>query len=282
MTSYFASENPSSLESERLRLLVEMLDPLTAANFDAVGVKPGWNCLEVGAGSGTIARNLSQRVGNTGSVVATDVDTGFLCRLGEIPNIEVRTHDIVTDELETDCYDLVHCRLLLMHLGGNPICAQKALSRMFHAVKPGGWLVIEEGDLGLLRSAAPDHRQSERFDDSFGSVTKSLHDEGMMDPHFGRKLRGLLEQLELQDIGHEARTWVHRGGEAGAKRTWMNVNSEPLRSVLLNRCALTKEDYEALSIIFEDPTFLFVDTVMFSAWGRRMLKSPVRQWHDIS
>ena len=199
-----------------------MLDRTTAAIFDSVGVKPGWNCLEVAAGSGTVARILSQRVSNSGSVVATDVDTRFLCRLGEISNIEIRTHDIVDDKLETDCYDLVHCRLVLMHLGGNPICAQQALSRMCRAVKPGGWLVVEEGDLGLLRSAAPDHRQSEYFDDSFGSLTNALRDEGMMDPHFGRKLRGLLEQLELQDIRYEARTWVHRGGESGAKRTWMN------------------------------------------------------------
>ena len=33
---------------------------------------PGWRCLEVGAGGGSIARWLGQRVGPTGRVIATD------------------------------------------------------------------------------------------------------------------------------------------------------------------------------------------------------------------
>jgi ubiquinone/menaquinone biosynthesis C-methylase UbiE len=50
-------------------------------------VQPGWRCLEVGAGRGSMAVWLAQRVGPSGHVVATDVDVGFPTRfalLGEM------------------------------------------------------------------------------------------------------------------------------------------------------------------------------------------------------
>ena len=62
-----------------------------------------------------MAEWLSTRVGPTGRVVATDIELRFLGRISA-PNLEVRQHDILKDDLETSHYDLVHCRLLLMHL----------------------------------------------------------------------------------------------------------------------------------------------------------------------
>jgi len=61
-------------------------------------VGPGWHCLEVGGGGGSIASWLANRVLPDGRAVATDLDTRFLETLS-IPNLEVRRHDIVTDPL---------------------------------------------------------------------------------------------------------------------------------------------------------------------------------------
>src|SRR5262245_24735854 len=58
------------------------------------GVRPGWRCLEVGAGGGSIAAWLADCVGSEGAVVATDLDTTHLRGLS-LPNLEIRVHELV-------------------------------------------------------------------------------------------------------------------------------------------------------------------------------------------
>ncbi len=149
MTTSQASENTRGkyifdtawqAELERLRALETIWDGYSRHNLEATGLATGWRCLEVGAGAGSIARWLCDRVGAQGSVVATDTDVRFLDSAQS--NLEVRRHDITRDELETAAYDLVHTRLLLEHLPQHEV----ALDRMIAALKPGGWLVIEEFD----------------------------------------------------------------------------------------------------------------------------------------
>ena len=92
-----------------------MEDPATIEYLGRIGVGPSWRCLEVGAGCGSIARWLSDRVGTGGHVVATDIHLSFLS-VPESPQLEVRRHDITSDELETGAFDLVHARNLLTHV----------------------------------------------------------------------------------------------------------------------------------------------------------------------
>jgi ubiquinone/menaquinone biosynthesis C-methylase UbiE len=61
-----------------LSLLEELFDPVTVRRLERVGVAPGWQALEVGAGRGSIASWLADRVGEEGRVVATDIDTNLL------------------------------------------------------------------------------------------------------------------------------------------------------------------------------------------------------------
>ncbi len=58
----------------------------------------------------------------------------------------MRRHDIVADGLESGAFDLAHERLVLQHLPGR----RQALERMIGAVKPGGWVLIEDFDGGWL------------------------------------------------------------------------------------------------------------------------------------
>src|SRR4051812_14227124 len=84
-------------ERERLTALESLFDASSRRLLADLGVGAGWRCLEVGAGAGGIARWLADRVGDTGRVVATDLDTRFLDGSG---NLDVRTHDVVTDDLD--------------------------------------------------------------------------------------------------------------------------------------------------------------------------------------
>jgi ubiquinone/menaquinone biosynthesis C-methylase UbiE len=108
-----------------------------------LGIRQGWRCLEVGCGAGGIALWLADQVGTAGHVLATDLDTRFLHGHGRA-NLDVLTHDIVTDQLDDAAFDLVHARAVLEHVPAR----HGALARMVSALKPGGWLLVEDVDFG--------------------------------------------------------------------------------------------------------------------------------------
>lgn len=118
-------ERPGAFERQQ--------DPATIRYLEEIGVSNGWECLEVGAGKGTIAEWLCQRVGTAGHVVATDLETRPLEAIAS-PNIEVRQHNIVDDDLEVNRYDLVHARYVLLHLKG----WEAVLKKLVDSIKPGG------------------------------------------------------------------------------------------------------------------------------------------------
>ena len=79
----------ASNASTRFAALADCFDSGTRRHLMNRGVAPGWQCLEVGGGGGSIAVNrLSDQIGAQGRVVVTDIDTRFLEPLKR-PNIEV-------------------------------------------------------------------------------------------------------------------------------------------------------------------------------------------------
>ena len=130
-------------EDERLSLLELLYDPTTRRRRAVV--QPGWRCLEVGAGRGSMAVWLAEQVGPTGHVVATDVDTGYLRRI-DPPNLEVLEHNILEDSLEAldpGSFDLVSSRLMLFHLVDRQ---EHVIRRMTECLRPDGWLIDEDAD----------------------------------------------------------------------------------------------------------------------------------------
>src|SRR5205085_11955277 len=93
-TPAYTLDNKWRAARERLGMLEAACDPLTAKHLDKVGVGPGWHCLEVGAGAGSVARMLCERVGPDGRVVAVDLEPGLLADVSA-PNLEVQRLDIV-------------------------------------------------------------------------------------------------------------------------------------------------------------------------------------------
>jgi Lysozyme inhibitor LprI len=87
----------AATEAGRLALLEQRFDTGTIRRLGDLGVRSGWRCLEVGAGHGSIARWLSDKVGPAGSVVAADIDARFLTGLPD--NVDVcagRVHDALS------------------------------------------------------------------------------------------------------------------------------------------------------------------------------------------
>jgi hypothetical protein len=98
---YFTKDDPDAFERERLALLAQLADPITTQRLIRPAMGPGWGCLEAGAEDGSVVSWLAPRVGPEGRL-RTDLDRR--CLLGKLlPNLEVRRHDILADDLAMDC-----------------------------------------------------------------------------------------------------------------------------------------------------------------------------------
>jgi 16S rRNA A1518/A1519 N6-dimethyltransferase RsmA/KsgA/DIM1 with predicted DNA glycosylase/AP lyase activity len=91
-------------ERGRLEGIEALWDAGSAAALEQAGVGPGWSCVEVGAGGGSMVEWLSDRTG-------PEVDTRFLDAI-ERDNVTVATNDILTEDLPGVPFDLVYSRLV--------------------------------------------------------------------------------------------------------------------------------------------------------------------------
>jgi ubiquinone/menaquinone biosynthesis C-methylase UbiE len=259
---YFASRSKDEYERQRLSLLESVTDPKTIYRLEAIGVRESWNCLEVGAGTGSIAVWLANRVGHTGRVVATDINTRFLQDLS-IQNLEVRTHDITKDDLEEDRYDLAHCRALLAHLSD----PEKALEQMSRALKRGGWIFVEEPDYGLFEAIDPHYPSASTFNKLMRTGLDAMEKRRAMNPYFGRRVRSLVEKLGFLEVDHDALVHVCRGGETWARMQAMTVQTSAPPMIAAG--LFTQEEFDAAMQLFQDPEFYFLGDLGFKAWGKR-------------
>ncbi len=136
---HYLLDTASDLGHEQMELLSVMLDATTTGSFDEVGVGPGWNCLDIGAGGGSLAGWLARRVAPTGSVLAVDMATDHL---EEAPGLRVLRHDVRDGMPLGGPFDLIHARLVLMHLPER----ERIFAELVDLLAPGGWIVL--GDFG--------------------------------------------------------------------------------------------------------------------------------------
>jgi SAM-dependent methyltransferase len=238
-----------------------MTDPITIGRLVDLGVGAGWRCLEVGAGDGTIAGWLAGRVGPEGRVVATDLDPQVLARHGR-PNLEVRAHDLLDNGLEVAHYDLVHCRFVLMHLD-DPTWA---LARLAAAVRPGGWLIVEEADFGFSGSGDPWHPRAASFDRTWQALQTDLLPGAAIDRALGHRLPALVAELGLRNVLDEEESVIAPGGGPAA-RYW-RMSHQVVRGPAVESGVLTEADFEELNRAYDDPSFCFIPFTVVGAWGR--------------
>lgn len=215
-----AAKGRQAAEDDRLSLVEQILDPRSRRRRALA--QPGWRCLEVGAGRGSMAVWLAKQVGESGQVVATDIDLTYLKRL-DVPNLEVRQHNILEDSLDTlGSFDLVCSRLTLFWLAGKQ---ESAIQRMVECLRPGGWLLDEDADWGTLAPVDPAHPFSACYHAAYRGG--EWWTERGYDPTFGRKLPVLFERYGLENIRHEATAEVVRGGSPWAR--WRQQTFEAIR-----------------------------------------------------
>lgn len=259
---YFAADYETDEELARLRVLESLCDPWTIRFLDTVGVAPGWSCLEVGAGAGSVARWLAERVGPSGHVVATDLNPRFLDDLSA-SGIDVRRLDITADDIEPGRYDLVHSRALVLHLA-DPV---GALRRMVAALRPGGRLAVEEPDYSTTAPVDRSHPLAAGYAEYLNVRTQFLAEANVMNLHYGSMLPVHVEQLGLTGVVNEGRLTVERGGSPQA--LFLMQSFQQVDDLMVVAGVLPESAVAAAWAALQDPTFAYRSATMHKVWGRR-------------
>ena len=194
-------ENAWEHARRRLTLLERCFDPGTIRRLQRVGIQPGWHCLEVGAGAGSIARWLCSQVGPDGRVLAVDLDTRLLDQLDE-PNLVVQRMDLRTDAVPRDSFDLVHARAVLMHIPER----QQILDQLLAALRPGGVLLLEDADHFPVAALG-----SGLYAEVFEAFIDSAVQAGMA-KDWARQLPSELYRRGLRDVWTECDVPLYEGG----------------------------------------------------------------------
>ncbi len=238
-------------EQQRLALMSALLDPVELVHIARLGVRPGWRCLELGCGNGSIARALAERVAFTGHVVASDIDLSYVADL-QAPCLEVRQIDILHDAIEEGSYDFVVARALLHHL--TP--ARKALERMVAALKPGGVLLSIEPDMVPCTVAVPDSMRA------FWQGWLKWSDDAGIDYFIGRKIPAWLDSLGLKDIRSEGYTAGFNGGSDWA--TYWTETIQELAASLVKSGYVTEQMLKEFRACYQDPHY-WTSVITFTA-----------------
>jgi SAM-dependent methyltransferase len=260
----YIGDNAWKAARERLTLLETGADPSTIRYLDLIGVQAGWHCLEVAGGGGSIAAWLCNQVGPSGYVMATDLDPRFLEAI-TASNLEVRRHNILTDPLPEAAFDLVHARALLAFLP-HP---DQVVRTMAAALKPGGWLLLEEPD---YVSAVPDPSMAPSAAALSQKGWEALLGFGRSrgyDTALGRRLYHDVCAAGLVDVQAEGHVSMSIGGTP-AMSFW-RVTLEQQQDHLLAAGLLTQAEVADYSALLESPEYRWLSPISMSVWGRRAL-----------
>lgn len=243
----------SPTERGRLGSIQSSTDAFSTAILDGLGVAPDWECLELGAGAGSIAYWLAQRC-TDGRVVAVDMDTRYL-DAGELANLDVVEADITDDDYAPGQFDLVHARFVLCHLRGR----DELLARAVGWLKPGGWLVItdpyqlpaETSPFPLLR------RIMTAYQDVYGQHGADLT--------WSRGVPSLLARHGLGQVDFTGRLACM--GNLDRDR-WRPLIDQAAPGMLATG-QITQQDIDAFHDYLADPTFVDIPQFTLAAWGQR-------------
>ncbi len=183
--------------------------------------------------------------------------------------LEIQRHDIGTDPLPAQPFDLIHARLVLIHVPTR----EQALRRMVTALKPGGWLVVEDFDTTLIDPgyATTDAAAAALFQKVAAAQGRLIAARsGELASTWGRSLYRRLRAQDLVNVGMEGYLVVREGRSPGARLN--SANFEQIREEAVNAGLVTDEEIAQVLTLLDDPAFAIGAPVMFTAWGRRSME----------
>jgi SAM-dependent methyltransferase len=264
-SSHYPFDNAAPQAGDRFANLSALYDEVTCRHLGRFGIGAGWDCLEVGAGGGSIARFMSERVGARGHVLATDINTDWI--EAALPaNVELRRHDIGIDPLPEAAFDVVHARAVLTFVPER----RATLTRMIAALKPNGWLLVEEM-LPPITEAwdRPDEPDVALARKARRAITEVVRLQGG-DLTFTQELPGYLSASHLTELGAEGFFVPYRND---AVVGLAKANIDQLGGAMVETGLIDAAELERYRAILERPDCFYpASMALISVWGRRHLE----------
>lgn len=255
----YALDSAWHAERDRLDSLTQLYDAGTLEVVHRLGIASGWHCLDVGAGTGSLAQRLADLVAPTGCVTALDVDTRFLDPLAS-GHLYVEQADVTRGPLAEDRFDLVHARLLLEHLPER----DAVLAEMVSATKPGGWVLIEDFDWSTALMVDP----PSAVHDKVTSAIRELFSRHGYAPSYGRRLPRALAEAGLTDVSTRAQAVQVAADRQKGLPPW-ELLAEQFGPALLAAELVEAADLDAFHQLWHDGRSVCFSPLMVSSWGRR-------------
>ncbi|OIJ69040.1 methyltransferase [Streptomyces mangrovisoli] len=260
-TDGYLLDNQQAEAGRRFDAFATLFDPTTFRHLEELGVGAGWRCWEVGAGGTSVVAWLAKKVGPTGKVVATDIDTSLVAAAARAP-VEVRVHDVGAEEPPGEGFDLVHARLVLVHVPDR----ERALRSMVKALRPGGRLLIEDADPALQPLACPDeHGPEQQLANRIRHGFRKLLADRGADLSYGRRLPRLLREAGLQRVEAD----VYFPFTSPSCSALESATVRQLRAQLVAANLATDEEIDRHLANIASGTMDLATAPMISAWGRK-------------
>ncbi|MCW7946852.1 SAM-dependent methyltransferase [Streptomyces hygroscopicus] len=245
--------NDAPRERGRLESIQRSVDTFTTNILESLPIQANWNCLELGAGAGSIAYWLATRCPD-GRVVAVDVDTRHL-DAGRATNLEIHEADITRQDYTPGTFDLIHARYLFCHLPDR----DEMVARAAGWLSPGGWLFIEEPyDLPAATSPFP-------LIQRILTAYQHTYRRNGADMTWARRLPALLARNALTEVAFDGNLGRMGGLE---KDRWRPLIDRAAPDLLASGL-ITDADLTEFTELLKDPAFIDIPQMTISAWGRR-------------
>jgi SAM-dependent methyltransferase len=257
-------DNRAAAAGARFTAFTALFDPSTFRHLSALGLATGWRCWEVGAGGTSVVDFLADRVGPAGHVLATDLDVSWATAATSSPQVEVRRHDVAADPPPGWDFDLVHARLVLVHVPDRAA----ALAHMVAALRPGGWLLVEDADptlqpLSCLEELGPEQVLANQLRTGFRALMAGRG----ADLAYGRTLPRLLREAGLGQVRADAAFPVALPECADLETATITL----IRDQLLTHGVATEAEIERHLANVAAGRLDLTQPPMIAAWGRRPL-----------
>jgi SAM-dependent methyltransferase len=251
---------------ERLRILARVVEPSTRALLARAGVGPGMACLDVGCGGGDVSFLLAGLVGDSGRIVALDMDAAEIeLARGEVAALGCSTiafHVSAAGEgPPAAAFDVVYARFLLTHLP-DPAAV---LAWMQAHLRPGGVCIVEDIDF-RGHFCHPDDAAFRRYLERYADLVRRRG----VDPDIGARLPSLLLESGFCDVQMHV---VQPAGFEGEVKLIAPITLESIVEPLIAEHLATREEIEAdiaaLYAFAAAPRSVLSLPRIVQAWGRR-------------
>src|SRR5690242_17443636 len=250
----------------RLHVLHDVYSPVGRRVLLQAGLAKGMKVADFGCGVGVVSRMLAEIVGPSGSVIGVDINGDQLeqasqwCESPGLANTTFIEASADNTGLERGAFDLAYCRFLLLHLTDPAMC----LREMREILKPGGVLVVEDGDLTSAGSIPPTALNASA--DLFGRLGRARG----LDYTLGAKLYHLVTSAGFSDAGLEIHQPAIRQGENRNLLKWSVEEAAPalIDAGLITQAQLQRTLVEMQEAI-DNPGVVVLMPRMSLVWARK-------------